>query len=146
MAHSDTQLTQDIEELINGMGMNLVSMNQQVVNGRLHVSLVVHKPGGVKLDDCADVHRTVQPRISVLTGRRDLSIEVSSPGIGRKLKEPGEYRPFIGSMIKVLPRDGDWFSARLRACDDTTVELERDGTVSRMSYDTITVSRLDDTV
>lgn len=146
MARSDTQLTQDIEELITGMGMSLVSMNQQVVNGRLQVSVVVHKPGGVKLDDCADVHRTVQPRLSVLTGRRDISMEVSSPGIGRKLKDPREYRPFIGSVIKVLPREGDWFSARLVSCDDNTVELERDGTVSRMSFDEITVSRLDDAV
>lgn len=146
MATSDTELLQDIEQVIGGMGMSLVSMNQQVVNGRLQVSVVVHKPGGVNLADCANVHRTVQPRLSLRTGRRDISMEVSSPGIGRKLKEPAEYGPFVGSSIKVLPRDGDWFSARLVSCSNDGIELERDGTRTRMSFDEITVSRLDDAV
>lgn len=146
MAADHADLVQDIEEIIAGMGMSLVSLHQQVVSGRLQVSVVVHRPGGVSLEDCTTVHRTIHPRISVLTGRRDINMEVSSPGIGRKLRNPEEYKPFIGSMIKVLPRDGDWFSARLVSCDGTEVELEQNGSNSRMSFNEITVSRLDDTV
>ncbi|WP_044247906.1 ribosome maturation factor RimP [Chondromyces apiculatus] len=58
--------------------------------------------GGVTLEDCAEVSRDVSAALDVA----DLisaayNLEVSSPGLDRRLKSPAEFRRFLGRTAKV---------------------------------------------
>jgi len=59
--------------------------------------------GGVSLEDCADVSRDVS---SALDTDEDViphhySLEVSSPGLERRLKSPADFRRFRGKLGRV---------------------------------------------
>ncbi len=58
--------------------------------------------GGVSLEDCADVSRdisTALDEVDVVT--QAYSLEVSSPGLDRKIRSPGDFRRFRGKSARV---------------------------------------------
>jgi ribosome maturation factor RimP len=80
-------------------------------SGRGLLRIFVDKPGGVLLDDCAAVSR----QVSTILDAEDVvpggayQLEVSSPGLDRKLIKPADYQRFVGSKVKVKlknPLDG----------------------------------------
>jgi ribosome maturation factor RimP len=60
--------------------------------------------------------------------RQEYTLEVSSPGLDRRLRHEADYRRFVGRLAKVVstePIDGQSaFSGRLRGVDDGQVVLE----------------------
>lgn len=80
-------------------------------SGRGLLRIFVDKPGGVLLDDCAEVSR----QVSTILDAEDVvpggayQLEVSSPGLDRKLLKLADYQRFAGSRVKVklkAPLDG----------------------------------------
>ena len=55
----------------------------------------------VTTDDLAEVYNIVYPRYQVIFGRRDLTLEVSSPGMQRNFKDVYEFTLFKGKLVKV---------------------------------------------
>jgi len=58
--------------------------------------------GGVSLEDCADVSRdisSVLDELDLLT--HAYSLEVSSPGLDRKLRAPADFRRFRGKSARI---------------------------------------------
>jgi ribosome maturation factor RimP len=68
--------------------------------------LFLDKPGGsVTLDDCEKVSHLLSPVLDVeniIEGRYFL--EVSSPGINRRIKKKADFERFIGSKVKMQLR------------------------------------------
>lgn len=95
--------------VIEGMGYHIVELKSRTVQRQLHVSLVVHREPGVTLEDCSQIFRTVQPRLEMANSSRDIHLEVSSPGIARRLKTADELAVFEGRGIKfLLDEESDW--------------------------------------
>lgn len=58
--------------------------------------------GGVTLDDCADVSRDLSAALDVEDAiPHRYNLEVSSPGLERKLRTPGDFARFAGRTAKV---------------------------------------------
>jgi ribosome maturation factor RimP len=59
---------------------------------------------GVTLEDCANVSREVSTLLDVedAIGGGEYTLEVSSPGLDRKLTREQDYRRFVGSRIKLM--------------------------------------------
>jgi ribosome maturation factor RimP len=92
--------------------------------------LFIDKPGGVSHEDCANVSREVGTILDVedaVPGSSYL-LEVSSPGLDRKLTKPAEYQRFVGSRVRLQTRepiDGRReFDGRLEAFNDGRLTLE----------------------
>ncbi len=142
---TDADLTAELSPVVEGLGLALVECRSQGVRGVLHVHVVVHRLGGVSIDDCAEVHRTIVPRLELLTDHRDIHVEVSSPGISRKLKENREFPIFVGTKMKVMDMANEWKYGLLEAADDEGIVLNVDGTNERLAYPEIRAARLEDT-
>ncbi|HEU4385669.1 MAG TPA: ribosome maturation factor RimP [Anaeromyxobacteraceae bacterium] len=114
--------------------------------------LFVDRPGGVTIDDCQAVSRTVDPILEV----EDLiegawHLEVSSPGLDRPLRKPTDFTRFAGERVKVRthgpvetgtgPRR-NW-SGILRGFQDGGVEVEVDGRLHRIPHDQIAKAHLE---
>jgi ribosome maturation factor RimP len=58
-------------------------------------------------------------------------LEVSSPGLDRKLSKPADYQRFTGSLVKLMTRDpvngNRHFEGRLKAFHDGWLSLELTG-------------------
>jgi ribosome maturation factor RimP len=88
------------------------------------------RPAGVTHEDCASVSREVGTILDVedaVPGGSYL-LEVSSPGLDRKLTRPKDYERFAGSRIKLTTRepiDGDrYFEGRLDRFKDGHLTLD----------------------
>src|SRR5947209_1590161 len=92
--------------------------------------IIIDKPEGVTHEDCANVSREVSTILDVEDVVRGgpYTLEVSSPGLDRKLLRPEDYKRFTGSRIKVMTREpvngNRHFEGRLQGFEDGKLSLE----------------------
>lgn len=119
-------------------------------NGTL-VRLFVDKDGGIGLEDL----QSVSAEVSAILDAQDLipstyTLEVSSPGLDRPLRNEADYRRFVGRLAKLSsyePIDGrrHWLG-RLTSFEDgiVTVNLEKEGgTEARIPLSKLSHGRLE---
>ncbi|MDR0550919.1 MAG: ribosome assembly cofactor RimP, partial [Spirochaetaceae bacterium] len=113
-------LEAELEPVLTGLGMALVELTVSKHKGGAAVRAVVCRLGtDVSLEDCAKAHRAIMPRIELALGQ-DVAVEVSSPGIDRKLKHAGEFRHFTGRAVACYRTDiSDWTTGILEEAGET---------------------------
>ncbi|MCX8094409.1 MAG: ribosome maturation factor RimP [Candidatus Goldbacteria bacterium] len=89
-----------IEPIIKDNFMELVDI--ELLNPD-YLRITIDKQGGVTLDDCSSINRTIGTLLK-LSGY-DFSLEVSSPGIDRPLKKISDFERFIGKKAKIVTRE-----------------------------------------
>jgi ribosome maturation factor RimP len=69
--------------------------------------ITIDKPEGVTHEDCANVSREVSTILDVedAVPGASYTLEVSSPGLDRKLLGPEDYRRFTGSRVRLMTRE-----------------------------------------
>jgi ribosome maturation factor RimP len=99
-------ITKKIEELAlmvtDKIGIELVGVDYKSSGKRPHLVVYIDKPGGVFLEDCEEVNKS----LGEILDREDpipssYILEVSSPGIERPLKKPDDFRMFQGNYVKI---------------------------------------------
>lgn len=93
----------------------------------------IDKEGGITIDDCVDVSRELSDLLDAQDFIEDAYIlEVSSPGLGRKLKKDKEFERSIGRKVDLKtfkPVDGvKEFTGILKAYDANSITIEENGT------------------
>ncbi len=90
----------------------------------------IDKPGGVTHEDCSNFSReagTIFDVEDAVPGGQ-YTLEVSSPGLDRKLSKPEDFQRFVGSLVKLTTRDpvngNRHFEGRLKAFQDGRLSLE----------------------
>ena len=69
--------------------------------------IVIDKHEGVTHEDCASLSREVSTILDVedaIPGGA-YTLEVSSPGLDRKLQKPADFERFTGSLVKLMTRE-----------------------------------------
>ncbi len=95
------KLYQEMQALISPMGFNVVDVVRNEQHGSTQLLLTVCRPDkDVDTDDLAEVYNIVYPRYQVILGDRDLTLEVSSPGLQRNFKDVLEFSLFTGRRVK----------------------------------------------
>jgi ribosome maturation factor RimP len=118
-----------VESTLAGMGYELV--DAQLSNrGRL-IRIFLDRPGGVTLDECADVSRHLT-RVFAVEGIEYDRLEVSSPGLDRPLRKAADFARFAGRKAEVRMRAPDAggrrrFVGLLCGVEGGVVTLEVDG-------------------
>jgi len=135
-----TELLATLEALVmpilTELGLELVELEFKREGHSWFLRLFIDKPGGVTLDDCAEVSREVSAILEVDDPiEAPYRLEVSSPGIDRPLKKPADYERFAGQLVKLRTRslldpDGrghqrKTFVGELRGLDGSTVRLRQ---------------------
>lgn len=122
--------------ILTDFGMELVDLEFKREGHSWFLRLFIDKPGGVTLDDCADVSRDVSALLEVDDPIASAyRLEVSSPGIDRPLKKPADFTRFAGQLVKLKTRsllDPDerghrrkTFIGELLGLDDSLVRLRQ---------------------
>ena len=96
--------------------------------GAWYLRVYIDKPGGVSIDDCEAVSRTLDPILDEYDPIPTSYIfEVSSAGAERALKRPGDFERFTGEQVEVRhyqPVEG------AKSHVGTLVSRTEDGTVT----------------
>lgn len=92
----------DIESLIGTENLKVVELvkNETPYGTNLKLTLY-NKDHEITTDELADVYRILYPRYSLLLNDRDLTLEVSSPGLQRNFKDIYEFEVFAGKCVRV---------------------------------------------
>jgi ribosome maturation factor RimP len=88
--------------LADELGFELVDVDFVPQAGRSLVRVFLDRPGGITLDDCARFSRRLGDLLEMnqtLSGAYNL--EVSSPGIERRLRTEEHFRRFLGQEARV---------------------------------------------
>lgn len=119
------------------------------------VRVIIDRPGpaataeeSVSIDDCEEVNREIGTILDVEDPLPfAYTLEVSSPGLDRPLRDAGDYERFTGRLAKLVvsePVDNQKaFEGRLRGVTDAHVLLEAgNGRMHRLPMRLITRGRL----
>ncbi|MEW5911150.1 MAG: ribosome maturation factor RimP [Thermodesulfobacteriota bacterium] len=121
-----------LEPVVRSEGLMLVELVWRREAGGQVLRLCVDRPqGGVTLDECAAVSRQAGDLLDV----EDLiavpyNLEVSSPGLDRRLKDPREFDLFAGRPVRLVVNDEAGGSQVLKGVlkgrmgDDVLIEVE----------------------
>jgi ribosome maturation factor RimP len=133
-----------IEPAVAGMGYELVDV--QASNGGRLLRLFIDKPGGVTLDDCAAISRHLT-RVLAVEGIDYERLEVSSPGLDRRLRKASDFVRFAGQKAEVRMRTPDASGRRkfvgvLRGAEAGQVSVELEGQRVQLALDDVDRARL----
>jgi ribosome maturation factor RimP len=140
----DEQLRKEVEPIVAGMGFFLVELRHNRSKNQNHITLVVYRPDGVGVDDCAAISKNLYPRLELIQGLENLRFQVSSPGLDRVMKSEREYSIFAGRAIRVmLHGQGEWIRGKIESVQEGVLSLDEDGTMRKIKTADIRKAKLD---
>ncbi len=136
-----------LEPAIEQLGYELSDLEVRFGGKSGAVRVFIDHPDGIGLDDCEAVSRAISAILDVedpVPGHYDL--EVSSPGLDRKLTKPAHFRRFTGETVRVQMRfpiaGRRRFKGTLVSTDDAAIVVEVDGEQHELPLATIDTARL----
>jgi ribosome maturation factor RimP len=145
-----TALRGPLEALVRELGLELIDLGVFRTKGRkgsppgAQVRAVVYKPGPLGTDDCSRAHRAILPLLEDTFPGNDISVEVSTPGINRLVKDGVELAHYRGRGVRLWRTDvSDWSTGLLEAVDEQGITIKgKEGTI-RLEYAIIAKAKLD---
>ena len=142
-----TELAKLLEPTIERLGYELSDLEVKVGGKGGVVRAFIDHADGIGLEDCEKVSLAVSALLDVedpIPGNYNL--EVSSPGLDRKLTKPVHFARFAGETVKVqmrVPIEGRRrFRGRLVSSDDENIVVDVDGEPHTLPMATIDTARL----
>lgn len=150
MGTDDDRLRAIVTEVTNAHGYDLEELTARAVGRRRVVRVVIDSDDGVDLDDAAGVSREISERLDGPDdpmGEVPYTLEVTSPGVGRPLREPRHFRRARGRLLAVTTGPGEVTGHLLRA-DEHGIELlvaGKKGAIEpvAVAYDQITAAKVE---
>ena len=125
-------VTEIAERVASSEGMEIVDVEWKGGGSHRLLRIFIDKPGGVSHADCEVISHQVGAILDVeevIPVR--YTLEVSSPGLDRKLVKPADYQRFAGKKATVRLRDPidgrSHFVGRLAGFEGGTVSLDAEG-------------------
>ncbi len=118
-------IDEKIAQIVRANGAEFYDTQTATEGGQTVYRVFVTHPEGVTLDLCADISRELSPFLDVyppLGGKYFL--EVSSPGIERKLIKPTHFRQSIGEKIKLSVPGQDRLKGTLIEANDQGISIQ----------------------
>jgi len=140
----DEQLHNEVETIVSGMGFSLVELRHNRSTNQNHITLVVYRPEGVGVNDCAAISKNLHPRLELIEGLENLRFQVSSPGLDRVLKSEREYTIFAGRGIRLmLHGQREWIRGKIEGVQEGVLSLDEDGKMKKIKIADIRKAKLD---
>jgi ribosome maturation factor RimP len=141
------ELLKLLEPSIERLGYELSDLEVRLGGRGGVLRVFIDHPQGIGLDDCEKVSLAVSALLDVedpLPGQYNL--EVSSPGLDRKLTKIEHFQRFAGETVKVQTRfpiaGRKRFRGTLVSSDDENIVVEVDGQSHSLPVATIETARL----
>jgi ribosome maturation factor RimP len=141
----------NLEELVRLVvesgGLELWELSFRKESGRSVLRVMVDRDGGVDLDTISETSERLSRRLDLegFSEDRAYSLEVSSPGLERSLREPRHFERSVGQKVKVKtaapPGGGRVHEGALVSADAEAIVIASDGGELRVPYADIASAR-----
>lgn len=131
-------LEEQIKLIVENSGLNLYDIVTTKEHDRNIFRVIVTSKDGVNLDKCAEISRVISPLLDVeepMGGKYNL--EVSSPGIERKLKKIEHFIASVGEKVKVKNKDTEIFKGELIFADENKIVVKTDNLEVEIAHNDI---------
>ena len=137
-----------VSPILEDLGLKLVDI-EFIKEGKPILRVYIYDPEGTTIKQCEIVSR----RLGELLDEEDLipysyTLEISSPGLDRKLKNKEEYEIFKGRNIKIVLKEPvdkkNVFTGILQGLEDDKVLVENNDEIVKISLENISKARLND--
>jgi ribosome maturation factor RimP len=133
MAFDEGRVRAIADRVAASSGLEVVEVQLQGGGKSRMLRVFIDKPGGVTHEDCANFSRefgTILDVEDAMPGGAYV-LEVSSPGLDRKLIRAADYQRFTGSLVKLMTREpvngNRHFEGRLESFRDGRLTLDLAG-------------------
>jgi ribosome maturation factor RimP len=118
-------LEEQIEKIVEANGAKLYDIETVTEFDETIYRVSVTQDGGVSLDKCAEISNELSPFLDVNPPMHgQYRLEVSSPGIERKLTKPKHFAQSVGEKVKAKVLGGDKLKGVLKSADDEGIVVE----------------------
>jgi ribosome maturation factor RimP len=136
-----------VRPVVEASGLELWEVSFGKERSRAVLRVVVDREGGVDLDTISEVSERLSRRLDFegFSEDREYSLEVSSPGVERPLREPQHFRRCVGERVKVktaVPMGGRRVvEGALVSADAEAIVVASDGGELRVPYADVASAR-----
>ncbi|MBO5609555.1 MAG: ribosome maturation factor RimP [Eubacterium sp.] len=118
-------------DIINGTEIELWDVEYVKEGSEFYLRVYIDKPGGITIDDCVEVNRALNPKLDEEDFVEEAYIlEVSSPGLTRKLKKDRDFEKSIGKLVHIklykAESGSKEFIGRLVSFDEEKIVIKSD--------------------
>lgn len=131
-------LEESIKLTVESLGAKLYDISTLRENDKNIFRVSITCEGGVNLDKCAEISRMLSPILDVeepMNG--EYLLEVSSPGIERKLKKVEHFLASIGEKVKVKNFATEVFKGELISANEEKIVIKTEFGNEELTYDNI---------
>lgn len=135
--------------VVEAFGLELADVEYVTEEGRNILRVTIDKAEGVTIDDCSDVSRELSTVFDVDDiVPEQYCLEVSSPGLDRRLKKRKDFLEAVGKKIRLKTKlpiiDRRNFNVTLEAVAEDSIEVkDLDERLWTIEFDNIEKARLE---
>lgn len=131
-------LEESIKLAVESLGAQLYDIVSTKEHDKSIYRIYVTSPDGINLDKCAEISRMISPILDVNEPMHgEYNLEVSSPGIERKLKKTEHFKASIGEKVKVKDIATEVFKGELLSADDEKIIIKTEFGQEEVPYSSI---------
>ncbi len=139
------RIEDDIAMIVESLGFKLYDIEYSTSK----IIVYIDKSGGVSIDDCELVSRNISAMLDVEDPvQHAYTLEVSSPGINRKLRKPEHFQGAMGMNCRVKTfeevNDKKFIKGKIKECKENSVVIEDNSGSYEIDYGNIKSARLDE--
>lgn len=136
-------LESDIKKMVESIGLSLYDTAILQENNDTIFRVSVTSPGGVSLDQCVEATHLISPLLDITPPvGGEYRLEVSSPGIERKLKTFDHFVNSIGEKVSVSTINKEKFEGELMSAENDTVVIKpKEGDAVTVEFSTISKAK-----
>ena len=140
------RVRQLVEPVLTELGYELVELQLRNEQIGLVLRLIIHKEGGISLEDCSNTSRTVGHLLEVEDPiGKAYHLEVSSPGLDRPLTTDRDFARNMGQKVEIKFRLGEAtrnIIGRLAGVNEIMVTITVDGAPEQIALTDIVKAKL----
>lgn len=131
-------LEKSIKLTVESLGAKLYDIVSTKEHDRNIFRVLVTSENGINLDKCAEISRMLSPILDVdepMSG--EYILEVSSPGIERKLRKKEHFQASVGEKVRIKDFSTEIFKGELLSADDDKIIVKTEFGEDEIPYDSI---------
>ena len=91
-----------IEDAVNGLGYSVWDVEYSKIGTERHLEITIDSENGIFIEDCEKMHRAIDPILDEKDPiAQAFTLEVSSPGLGRQIKNDEQAERVLGCEVNV---------------------------------------------
>lgn len=136
-------LESDIKKMVESIGLSLYDTAILNENDQTIFRVSVTAPGGVSLDQCVEATHLISPLLDVTSPvSGEYRLEVSSPGIERKLKTFDHFAQSIGEKVVFSTVNKEKFDGELISAENDEITVKtKDGEMHTVPFRSISKAK-----